>query len=108
MTISPKYAQYKVVENTTNLVLDCTVIDANPTATSYRWYKDGSIIDGSSGASHTIAFVLRSHIGRYTCGATNYVGSSYLSADVQLNVLCKLFTVFHMINSRSTLNYRHV
>ncbi|CAG2207030.1 unnamed protein product [Mytilus edulis] len=95
VTISPKYAPYEVIENTTNLVLDCTVTDANPTATSYRWYKDGFIIDGSSGASYTIAMVLRSHTGRYTCGATNFVGSSDLSADVQLNVLYRpTVTVF--------------
>lgn len=81
--------QSEVIENTTNLVLNCTVIDANPAATSYRWYKNGSIIDGSIGASYTIPTVRRSHTGNYTCDAKNSVGNSDISSDLQLNVLCK-------------------
>lgn len=81
--------QYEVIENTTNLMLNCTVIDANPAATSYRWYKNGYIINGSIGVPYTLPTVRRSHTGNYTCDATNSVGNSDLSSDLQLKVLCK-------------------
>ncbi|CAC5394886.1 unnamed protein product [Mytilus coruscus] len=88
VTIYPNYTMYNVIENTSSLKLRCTVVDANPAATSYRWYTNGSLIDGTA-ASFTVENVRRSHTGRYTCIATNNVGSSDLSAAVQLIVMCK-------------------
>lgn len=87
MTVSPDYKQYKVIENTTNLQLTCTVTDANPAVTSYRWYKGNLLM--SNMATYTIPAVLRSHTGSYKCDATNSVGTSIPSTALQLNVLCK-------------------
>lgn len=88
VTISPNYNQYNVKENTTNLQLTCTVTDANPAVTSYRWYK-GNLLMSNIMSTYTIPTVLRSHTGSYKCDATNSVGSSIPSSALQLNVLCK-------------------
>ncbi|CAC5383868.1 unnamed protein product [Mytilus coruscus] len=87
VTISPNYTQYKVIENTTNLQFVCSVIDANPTVTSYNWYKDGSKINDFHGNTYTIPTVHRTNNGRYTCDATNSVGASIPSSTVNLSVL---------------------
>lgn len=79
-----------MIENTTNLELDCKVLDSNPAVVSFRWYKEGVVIDGYTDALYTIPTVQRSHTGNYTCDATNVVGTSDPASTVQLNVLCKL------------------
>lgn len=63
--------------------------DANPQLATFRWYKNDFIIDGSTDASYTISTVRRSNTGSYKCDATNSVGSSDPSSDIQLDVLCK-------------------
>lgn len=88
VTIYPNHTVYTVIENTSNLELQCTVEDANPAATLYRWYTNGSLIGGPV-ASIVVSKVQRSHTGRYTCVAINSVGSSDRSAAVQVIVMCK-------------------
>ncbi|CAC5394878.1 unnamed protein product [Mytilus coruscus] len=87
VTITPNYTQFTVIENKTNLQLDCIMADANPHVGTFRWYKNGNIIDGFTDASYTISTVWRTHTGSYTCDATNTVGSSGPSSAVQLDVL---------------------
>lgn len=87
VTVTPEYNPYNVIENTTNLQITCTVTDANPAATSYRWFEGNSLI--SNVDAYTIPTVKRSHTGSYRCDATNTVGSSIPSPAVQLNILCK-------------------
>ncbi|CAC5365728.1 unnamed protein product [Mytilus coruscus] len=85
VVVSPYYNPFNVIENKTNLQLTCAVTESKPSVTSFRWYKDGSII--STTAIYTIPIVKQSNSGRYTCDATNDVGSSGLSTSLILNVL---------------------
>ncbi|CAC5371766.1 unnamed protein product [Mytilus coruscus] len=85
VVIIPYYNPFDVVENTTYLQLTCAVSDSKPNVTSYRWYKDASVI--STTAVYTISSVKRSNAGMYTCDATNIAGSSELSSPIVLNVL---------------------
>ncbi|VDI02566.1 Hypothetical predicted protein [Mytilus galloprovincialis] len=87
VTIFPNFTQYKVVENSTNLDLDCRVTDANPTPTVYGWYKDDSRINGYITRIYTIKAVQKTHTGSYTCDATNTVNNSGPSSTVHLDVL---------------------
>lgn len=88
MTVSPDINPYHVTENTTNVYLTCMIIDANPFVTSYAWYKNGVKI--STSAIYNISTVYRSHSGSYTCDATNVVGSSDITPELNLDVHCKL------------------
>ncbi|CAG2227694.1 unnamed protein product [Mytilus edulis] len=85
VVVYPSYNPFNVIENITNFQLTCTVTDSYPAVTSFRWYKDGSVI--STSASYTLPIVRKSDGGRYTCDATNDVGSSGLSSLLILNVL---------------------
>ena len=80
---------YRVIENTTNLQLMCFVIDANPNVTFYRWYKDGILMQNYS-ANYTILTVRRRDAGNYSCAASNIVGTSSSSSNINLDVLCEL------------------
>ncbi|CAC5421786.1 SN [Mytilus coruscus] len=85
VAVYPVRTPFTVVENTTNINMNCKVTSANPNVTSYKWYKDG--LDIATVATYTISTVHRSDTGIYTCDATNSVGSSTSSSAVQLNVL---------------------
>ncbi|CAC5421796.1 unnamed protein product [Mytilus coruscus] len=83
VVIYPVRSPYTVVENTTNINLNCKVTSSNPNVTSYIWYKDGLHI--AAVTTYSISTIHRSDTGNYICNATNSVGTS--SSAVQLNVL---------------------
>ncbi|CAC5365729.1 unnamed protein product [Mytilus coruscus] len=87
VSTSSRLNPYNVIENTTHVNVTCRVTDSNPPATSFRWYKDNSVIGTT--ATYTIERMNRSHSGRYSCDATNRVGTSRQSSELTLNVLCK-------------------
>ncbi|VDI53768.1 Hypothetical predicted protein, partial [Mytilus galloprovincialis] len=84
VTVSPDINPYRVTENTTNVYLTCMIKDANPSVTSYAWYKNSVKI--STSAIYNISTVHRSHTGSYTCDATNVVGSSDITSELHLDV----------------------
>lgn len=87
MTISSDKNPYIVIENTTNLNLMCNVTASNPAVSSFVWHKDG--VKVSTNDIYRIPIVYRIHTGRYTCEATNSVGRSDRSHDLQLDVRCR-------------------
>lgn len=89
----PTHNPYNILENTTNIELVCLVIDANPAATSYKWYKDSSIV--STMAIFKIPVIKKSHVGSYVCEAINIIGPSRGSAVVKINILCKYCYVLY-------------
>lgn len=75
----------------------CNVTASNPDVSSYVWHKDG--VNVSTAAIYTIPIVYRIHTGRYTCEATNSVGRSDPSSDLQLDVRCR-FTIIQFYKLR--------
>lgn len=82
------------VRNTTTF--SC-LVTANPSVTSVTWYKDGSLLNRTSGRfqngdrvqpSLTVTNVQREDGGQYTCGASSSMGSTNGSA-ILLTVVCE-------------------
>jgi alpha-tubulin suppressor-like RCC1 family protein len=53
---------------------------------TYQWKKDGTDINGATGASYTIASVAESHAGAYSCHVANGCGAGVNTIAVGLNV----------------------
>lgn len=71
----------------TNVQLECSVYDSNPTTgLMYRWTKDGSQINTNQ--TFIMRTVRKSDQGSYQCIASNSVGTS-VPATVTVEVLCR-------------------
>ena len=76
-----------VVENVT-LQLACQVLEANPTAISFSWYKGNSTTPIGLLSNFTISKVTRADSGEYRCEGSNGIGEKGVDT-VYVNVLCK-------------------
>lgn len=79
-----------------DVTLICTVDKSNPAVTSYGWYQDGARKWVTS-KQLQIKSINPEHRGKYTCKATNRVGSA-TSRGYQLTVHCKLSADFLIVN----------
>lgn len=53
---------------------------------TYRWFKDGSLISGSTLATHSIAACVMADAGSYTCEVRDSAGATLLSAPAVLTM----------------------
>ncbi|ESO98021.1 hypothetical protein LOTGIDRAFT_174458 [Lottia gigantea] len=78
--INSSITLYKLIQGQT-VKLECQVNQSNPVVTSYKWYRNGNIITGSS-STYTV-----SNDGSYSCSATNSVGESDRSRVISVEIL---------------------
>ena len=77
----------EVVENVT-LQLACQILDANPTVSSFSWYKGNYTTPVGLLPNFSISKVIRTDSGECRCEGSNGIGQN--GADtVYVNVLCK-------------------
>lgn len=95
-----------LLENATNFQLTCTVIDGNPMDSTYRWFRNGSLI--STTAIFTISKVKTNDAGSYKCDSSNIIGVSDQSAEIHLNVLCKFMIVNQKHQKEKKNNFQNL
>lgn len=83
------------------MILECQVKRSHPMPSTYRWYKDSTILD-HSGPQYRKTIVPTDR-GRYKCEAENTAGSGSSQA-IWINVQCKcqsfsycMFVTAHLI-----------
>ena len=86
-----------VVENVT-LQLACQDLDANPTVSSFSWYKGSSTTPIGLLSNFSISKVTRAEYGEYRCEGSNGIGQNGVDT-VYVNVLCRYQSYYNIMRN---------